>query len=283
MDERTESQKNGLSYDIVDLGLSVCWATCNLGATSPEQSGNFYSWGETTPKNSYKKSTYKFYVDENEGMNNAYGRECDAAFCALGEGWRVPTKAEVEELFAKCDHQFVCINGINGILFTSKINEGKLFLPACGSYYERGLSSVNYQGNYWTSSQCFEEDMYATAFSVTQKSFNIWDASRAYGYAIRPVRSDEWDDEKMYQPKEKTYPESQYHMGYKKSGPYLTKLFYVIISLASIIWLIACFSFGIDSLFLAPRLGLLVLLAPPAVVGFIMYPSFFKKNDINNS
>ena len=277
MDGHIESKNNGLSYDYVDLGLSVCWATCNLGATSPEQSGNFYSWGETSPKKSYKKSTYKFYVDENEGMNNAYGRECDAAFCTLGEGWRVPTKFEVEELFTKCDHQQTCINGINGILFTSKINQEKLFLPVCGSYYERGLSSVNYQGNYWTSSQCLDEDMYATAFCVTQKAINIWDASRVYGYAIRPVRSDEWDDVKMYQPKNKTYPESQYFWGYKKSGPFLTALFYLIIALTGTIWAIVCFIFNFISI------GIFVLIVPPAFLGFVIHPSFFKKNDINNS
>lgn len=272
-------QQNQLLFETVDLGLSVLWATCNLGSINPEQSGNFYSWGEISPKKSYKKSTYRFYVDDNEGMSNAHGKDCDAAFSSLGEGWRLPTKREVEELLAKCDCQPVTRNSVNGVLCTSRINGNSCFFPASGIYDERGLGYVNFQGNYWTASQSFEEDMNAMAFFVNRQNMGLCESCREKGLMIRPVKSQDWEVQEMFQPEKKIYPESQYSWGYKKSGPKLRTIYYIVIIVSTILWGIVCFNSG---LLFGGRLGFLVLSIPPAAIGFIMHPMCFNKNEIND-
>lgn len=268
-----------LSYDIVDLGLSVCWATCNIGAKTPFESGEYFAWGETTTKVSYKRQNYSFYVDENEGMKNCYGKECDVANKLLGDDWRLPTKEEVEELFDNCDAQSKVTEGINGILFTSRINNNQIFFPTSGYYDGRSISSKNNQGAYWTSTQSLEEDTNAVSFFVNDRAFNFWENNREKGLTIRPVKSSEWDDNKMYQPRQKLYPSSQYWCGWKKSGPRLTAVFYIVLILVGLIWFLLCYN---TVLIMFGRISYFVLLVPPALVGSLLYSRCFKKNEINN-
>lgn len=107
-----QEQRRSLAPDpstYVDLGLSVKWATCNLGAKNPWECGEYYAWGETEPKESYGWENYKF--GENEDFLSKYtamdhkailDKEDDVAAIKLGSPWRIPTEAEFMELIEKC-------------------------------------------------------------------------------------------------------------------------------------------------------------------------------------
>ena len=99
---------------VVDLGLSVYWASCNLGAESPEEFGNYYAWGETSPKSKYTESTYSFY---NQSTNryisigeDIAGTEYDAATVNLGSSWKMPTEGQMKELLEKCTWEWMQIS-----------------------------------------------------------------------------------------------------------------------------------------------------------------------------
>ncbi len=133
----------------VDLGLSVLWAECNLGANSPEETGNYYAWGELNPKDTY---TFDSYLYCNDGLSydmdwwnysyweglGTYGiniqltNEYDAAKAQLGDFWGIPSINYVNELIENCDMELTTFKGINGIKFTSKKNGNSIFLPAAG-------------------------------------------------------------------------------------------------------------------------------------------------------
>lgn len=154
----------------VDLDLSVKWASCNLGASSQEQNGNYYAWGETAPKTEYHWGTYKLRdksVGEFEShlskyCNSAeYGRvdkiktllaEDDAATQKLGSKWRIPTRDEWNELLEQCKWVWTKKNGRNGYLVTSRKNGNSIFLPASGHFYGDRISGEGMLGFYWSSS-----------------------------------------------------------------------------------------------------------------------------------
>ena len=139
-------------HEFVDLGLSVKWATCNVGATKPEEYGDYYAWGETEPKSEYTISSYK-YSKGSVGTLTKYCTECeyvlgyngfidnkivldpedDAAHVKWGGKWRMPTIDEWKELVNNCNWIWTIQNGINGYVITSN-KEGytdySIFLPA---------------------------------------------------------------------------------------------------------------------------------------------------------
>ena len=149
---------SGCDNDYVDLGLSVKWATCNLGATSPEEYGNRYAWGEITGKTSFSWDNYKwcngsensltkYCCDSNFGtVDNKVrlDKEDDAAFMDLGDKWRMPTIEELVELKDNCEWTKTTFNGVDGFKLTSKRNHNSIFLPAAtwgyyGVYYSSSL------------------------------------------------------------------------------------------------------------------------------------------------
>ena len=158
--------ENGYAY--VDLGLSVKWATCNVGADSPEEYGDYFSWGETTPKTTYNWSTYKYCNGSNTTMtkyctDSYYGivdnkttleLSDDAAYVNWGGNWRMPTKAEQRELrnADNCTWTWTTLNGVNGYKVISKINGNSIFLPAAGYRYYDNLNKAGGCGTYWSSS-----------------------------------------------------------------------------------------------------------------------------------
>lgn len=120
---------------VVDLGLSVYWASCNLGAESPEESGNFYAWGETSPKSSYDKENYAYY-DKNTTQyvnigSDISGTQYDLTKVNLGGSWRMPTQEEFQELMDKCTWERTQVNNIIGYRITAA-NGNSIFLPLCG-------------------------------------------------------------------------------------------------------------------------------------------------------
>ena len=185
----------------MDLGLSVKWATCNVGASKPEEYGDYFAWGETTPKSTYDWSTYKYYngsFDSLTKYNNksSYGTvdnkttlelSDDAARANWGGSWRMPTKAEQDELREKCTWTWTTQNGVNGYKVTSKINGKSIFLPAAGYRYDGSLYDAGSYGQYWSSS------LYAncpgSAWDVFFYSAYVLrgDYGRGCGFSVRPV------------------------------------------------------------------------------------------------
>ena len=176
-------------HAMVDLGLpsGLLWATCNVGASSPEDYGDYYAWGETKTKSEYNytnSDNYGEYVDDISG-NSKY----DAARAKWGASWRIPTKTEFEELLSYCDLEMTEINGVSGCLVTGT-NGNQIFLPATG--YKNGESSMmsGSNGDYWSSTPesgrynayHFYFDVYNDNGSHTMSSYN-----RYYGRSVRAV------------------------------------------------------------------------------------------------
>ncbi len=171
-------------YDYVDLGLSVNWATCNVGATSPSGYGNYYAWGETSPKSEYtvgNSVTYKKNMGDITG-DSRY----DAARANWGGSWRLPTKAEIDELLAKCKREWTTRNGRTGYLVTGP-NGKSIFLPAAGWRYDSSQYFVGEGGYYWcsTPNESDAEDAYRLYFD-DGNFYRGW-FSRYFGHAVRPV------------------------------------------------------------------------------------------------
>lgn len=193
----------------VDLGLSVKWANMNVGATngqSPESwYGNYYAWGETTPKATYAwRDAYKWCTAE--GMltkycnNSIYGTvdnktvldaSDDAVRVNWGGNWRMPTKAELDELTSSCTWSWVAnyngISGLNGCVVTGP-NGQSIFLPAAG--YAWGTSTVLETGSccyYWSASLCDDDVEDAFAICAHSRRAGRARSSRYYGFLVRPV------------------------------------------------------------------------------------------------
>ena len=182
----------GPSY--VDLGLSVKWATFNLGASVPEGYGDYYAWGETNTKTNYSSGTYSvsysYYSLTNKTVLDLSD---DAAAVKWGDKWRMPSLEEMSELMddSKCSRTWETRNGIYGCKFTSKqYPYNSIFLPAAG--YRSGSSSpsnVGTEGNYWTSSLSTEGASQASMLTIMQSPY-LGKQPRYFGYSIRPVYGD---------------------------------------------------------------------------------------------
>lgn len=137
----------------VDLGLSVYWASCNLGAESPEEYGDYYAWGETKPKSSYTKGNYSYYDNDKAQFidigDDIAGTEYDAATVNWGDDWRMPNKDEIKELINNCSWEWTQMKGVNGFKVTGS-NSNSIFLPAAGWYLSM-LMSVNNDLLYFSS------------------------------------------------------------------------------------------------------------------------------------
>ena len=190
----------------VDLGLpsGLKWASCNVGATTPEDYGNYYAWGEVPPKDDYSWATYKHangaYDKLTKYCNKAsYGDngftdnkttldpEDDAATANWGNAWRIPTDAEWKELQENCTWTWTTQNGVNGYQVASKTNSNSIFLPAAGYRYFTDLYFVGSDGYYWSSS--LGTDRPGDAWSVDFNSDYVgrFNDYRYDGQSVRPV------------------------------------------------------------------------------------------------
>ena len=144
--EPTAGTENG--HDYVDLGLpsGLKWATCNVGASTPEGYGDYFAWGETNTKSTYSLDTYT-YTDNKPVLDP----ENDAARINWGGAWRMPTDAEWQELRDNCTWTWKTLNGING--FEVKGSNGNaIFLPAAGFRSSNDVFYTGHYGCYWSSS-----------------------------------------------------------------------------------------------------------------------------------
>ena len=182
-----EPEPDGFVNDhgYVDLGLSVKWATCNVGANTPSDYGDYYAWGETSTKSSYDTDNSKTSGKSmgNTGGNSSY----DVARYRWGGSWRLPTGAECQELIDKCTWTWTTQGGHNGYKVTSKTNGKSIFLPAAG--YRLGTSS-NYvgDGGYYWSSTPDESNAYSAFYLRFDSSNHLTEwCGRLYGFSVRPV------------------------------------------------------------------------------------------------
>ena len=200
----------------VDLGLSVKWASCNLGASKPEEYGDYYSWGETSPKEVYTKETYKYYIGKSrtdEGfLAELYSKYVvnpdngtidnkiqldpadDAAHVKLGGKWRMPTEKECQELVDKCIWTYQSRMGVCGYEVKSSVNGNSIFLPLSGYRVESHRTAKEEEVGYLSSSLYTNTSirnssrncvvMYADDCSDVYMDYD----NRFDGFPIRPVK-----------------------------------------------------------------------------------------------
>ena len=190
--------------EYVDLGLSVKWATCNVGATKPEEYGDYFAWGETEPKSTYNWSTYKYCNGSYSTLtkynnSSSYGTvddkttlelADDAARANWGGSWRMPTKAEQDELRTECTWEWTTQNGVNGYKVTSKkagYTDKSIFLPAAGYRYDSLLGAAGNYGCYWSSSLITDDPSYACFLYFGSITVDWNYTNRRHGLSVRPV------------------------------------------------------------------------------------------------
>ena len=199
---------NGHAY--VDLGLpsGTLWATCNVGATTPEGYGDYFAWGETEPKTTYNWSTYK-YANGTSDYDPQLTKYCnysffgyngftdtltillpedDAATANWGDGWRMPTADQWRELRDNTYVAWTTINGVNGRLYTAN-NGNSLFLPAAGFRYDSCLNNAGIDGKDWPSSLYTDNPGFAWDFYFHSGFDNVSIYYRYSGQSVRPVCS----------------------------------------------------------------------------------------------
>ena len=178
----------------IDLGLpsGTKWASCNVGASKPEEYGDYFAWGETEKKNFYDWATY-IHCDGNSGTchnlgSDIAGTEFDVARINWGGKWQMPTKEQFDELLRYCLHEWTTMNGVEGYKFTSKINGNSIFLPAAGSRDDSDLDDAGSNGYYWSSTQYPSDARYAYDLSFTS-GYVFWSSGhrRLGGQSVRPV------------------------------------------------------------------------------------------------
>ncbi|MBQ7343047.1 MAG: BACON domain-containing protein [Alistipes sp.] len=212
------SELNG--HKFVDLGLSVKWATCNMGATEKGEAGDYYMWADLVNRKSedYSTDNYPYFsvqqvqgkdkngelmfdedgnpvmtdiwVYEDIGADISGNVQYDIARKEWGSTWRLPTQEEVQELIANCTFVWTRYKSINGMEITSKINGMKMFMPAVGFYLGSGVCDYyDRNGSYWTASAYTGESVgYAHYMIMTSgKGFRLDYTAYIKAMPIRPV------------------------------------------------------------------------------------------------
>jgi uncharacterized protein (TIGR02145 family) len=196
-------------HDWVNLGLpsGLKWATCNVGATKPEDYGNYYAWGETATKSTYDLSTYK-YADYADGEdvyaltkycnNSERGKDGftdtlttlevadDVAIQKWGSNWRMPTNSEWKELIEKCIWTWTAKNSVKGYEVKAT-NGNSIFLPAAGARVPGGLGGTGSYGEYWSSSLKTIYPWDAFGVDFRSNGYYTMTTNRYDGLSIRPV------------------------------------------------------------------------------------------------
>ena len=194
----------GVTYEYVDLGLSVKWAKCNVGAEKETDAGLYFTWGETTgytasqvgTDKQFSWSDYK-YGNSSSNLtkyNQSDGKtvlepEDDAASQIMGGDWRMPTEAEFQELLDNTTNEWTTINNVNGWKFISKADTSKyIFIPAAGDCDDGSVYSVGDYGRVWSSSLNTSGPDSAWLLSFGSSYCSMGDFIRGHGRSVRGIR-----------------------------------------------------------------------------------------------
>lgn len=193
-------------HEWVDLGLpsGTLWATCNVGAESPEEYGDYFAWGETEPKSVYDWSTYKwcngseftltkYCTYSSDGYNGFVDSkteldpEDDAAYVNWGPSWRMPTVEQLAELCNNCTWTWTQRNGEDCEMVTGP-NGNTLFLPAQGQRWNESLDYEGWKGFYWSRTLLNGSSRHARIIHFGNGWGSITNIGRCYGFPVRAVR-----------------------------------------------------------------------------------------------
>ena len=191
----------GVTYEYVDLGLSVKWAKCNVGAEKETDAGLYFAWGETTgytesqvgTDKRFSWSDYK-YGNSSSNLtkyNQSDGKTVlesadDTASQIMGGDWRMPTQSECQELLDNTTNEWTQVNGVNGRKFTAS-NGNSIFIPAAGFCRDGSVSAGGY-GNVWSSSRSTSYPRNAWYLSFNSGNCGVNGSDRYYGRSVRGVR-----------------------------------------------------------------------------------------------
>lgn len=216
---KNETKPETGSHEAVDLGLSVKWAKCNVGANTPIEYGDYFAWGETTPKTRYDKSTYKYYssaiwidpdglpindpgytkyVKQENAISYGYhdtfdnktqlDKEDDAAYMNWGGKWRMPTGKEFQELINNCTWSYVTISDVNAYKVTGP-SGNYIYLPlADWQYYSfETPEKMCRSGYYWSSTLNSKDSYKVDAIRIEEYTLYLVNYERIIGCSVRPV------------------------------------------------------------------------------------------------
>lgn len=191
---------NFKGHDYVNLGLpsGTLWATCNIGATNPEEYGDYFAWGETKPKHDYNWTNYfdtndngeSFIKYNSDGGTIDLAYSDDAAYMNWGSGWRMPNLDQLKELYNNdyTTSVWTFQKGTRGLLITSKSNGVSIFLPAAGWREYDSLHLAGECGEYWSLSLDTGHSNIAWKFSFYSIGIDTEYAIRYHALPVRPVR-----------------------------------------------------------------------------------------------
>ena len=190
----TNETSNHNGHEFVDLGLpsGLKWAAENVGAENPEDYGLYFAWGETVGYSAEQVEKEERVFDKvnykAKGILKKLTLEQDAAHSYMGGEWRMPTKAECQELFDNCDAVWTDDyngTGVAGCIFTSKINGNSVFFPAAGGCYDSSVNFVDDWGIYWSASR--HSSPHAWDLNFDSRSLFLIEDFKCYGRPVRGV------------------------------------------------------------------------------------------------
>ena len=198
------------AWEYVDLGLSsgTLWATCNLGASSPEQYGDYYAWGEVETKDvtAYTYDNYRFYPGNDEDEYTKYNSTDnkmtldltdDVANVVMGGEWHMPSRAQLNELTANTTSSWTTDyngTGVAGAVFTSNINGNSIFFPAAGGVFDGSAEDQGEWFGVWSSSRYSNSGRAWYLDGISDGMF-MGGSNRYYGLSVRGVLGELNDEE----------------------------------------------------------------------------------------
>ena len=205
--KKKELSRSHRRHEYVDLGLSVKWATCNIGAKTPDNPGGLYAWGETEGKDRYSWSNYKWCKGDEYELTkyctvSSYGYngftddktvlapEDDVAHVKWGGRWRMPTVEEFQELCLNCTWTWTTCNNVQGYRITSRIpgyEDSSIFLPTCNDYSGLLPFPVGFRGEYMSSSLSPDYPSSCYFLNFTSDKVNWYGYRRQFSSSVRPV------------------------------------------------------------------------------------------------
>ena len=180
------AEETNVFVQAIDLGLpsGTKWASCNVGATKPEEYGDLFAWGETETKRYFSDRNYKY---SQAPLKEIAGSKYDVAHVKWGGRWMMPTKAQMDELVEKCKVSLFSLNGVKGLQVMGP-NGQSIFLPAAGARWDEKCDEAGAYGSYWSSSYHDSDDCpFHLILSLPEVDIDVDIRVTYAGMSVRPV------------------------------------------------------------------------------------------------